>query len=97
MLSLYYIWEYIVYRFPYSIVPPQAVGGVPGLGLAANNGLAFSWPVEAGRERSWEVRGMQTHGSVPLERSSFTCPAFRRRLRNEIESQPTKIGCVNRR
>lgn len=33
----------------------QAVGGVPGLGLAANNGLAFSWPVEAGKERTWEV------------------------------------------
>eukprot|EP00752_Nemacystus_decipiens_P011628 g10323.t1 len=33
----------------------QAVGAVPGLGLAANNGLAFSWPVEAGKERSWEV------------------------------------------
>ncbi|CAM9322431.1 unnamed protein product [Pylaiella littoralis] len=33
----------------------HAVGGVPGLGLAANNGLAFSWPVEAGKERTWEV------------------------------------------
>lgn len=34
----------------------QAVGGVHGLGLAANNGLAFSWPVDPGKERSWEVR-----------------------------------------
>lgn len=33
----------------------QAVGGVQGLGLAANNGLAFSWPVQAGEERKWEV------------------------------------------
>ncbi|CAN0258871.1 unnamed protein product, partial [Hapterophycus canaliculatus] len=38
-----------------SVSPPKAVGGVPGLGLAANNGLAFSWPVAAGRERTWEV------------------------------------------
>ncbi|CBJ31301.1 Trehalose 6-phosphate synthase, family GT20 / Trehalose 6-phosphate phosphatase [Ectocarpus siliculosus] len=33
----------------------NAVGAVPGLGLAANNGLAFSWPVEVASERSWEV------------------------------------------
>eukprot|EP00904_Undaria_pinnatifida_P011972 jgi/Undpi1/7905/HiC_scaffold_24.g10377.m1 len=33
----------------------HAVGGVHGLGLAANNGLAFSWPVDPGKERSWEV------------------------------------------
>lgn len=45
----------------------QAVGAVPGLGLAANNGLAFSWPVEAGKERSWEVRIAFHSGSALIE------------------------------
>ncbi|CAM9367247.1 unnamed protein product [Chrysoparadoxa australica] len=35
----------------------QALGDIPHLGLAANNGLAFSWPHGAGgsNEREWEV------------------------------------------